>query len=80
MANQREMVKIFKAFKSIELHPKHFLFKYKAERAGYDDFNSLSLNKQRKIMIEELDLFAKWYGELEARKMITRVLYCLWDA
>ena len=79
MPSQKEMIKIFKSFKSIELHPKQRLFECKAKRFGYDDFNGLALKDQICTIHEAFKVYAIWFGELEARKMVTRVLYCLWD-
>lgn len=80
MPSQKEMISIFRSFKSIELHPDHKLFDCKAKAFGYDDFNSLNLEDQIRAVNEAFKVYSIWFGELETRKMITRFLYCLWDA
>lgn len=79
MSNKIEIINIFKSFKEVELHAKDPLFRKKVPCIDHDKFWLMSFEKQVEVMIEEFQTFARWSGEREARNMIAKVIYCLWD-
>lgn len=79
MSNKSEIVNILKSFNGVKLQARSALFKNKVPSIDHDNFWLLPLENQVEVMVEEFKTFARWSGEREARNMIAKVIYCLWD-